>query len=292
MIDYRNVIKNRELRIRLINLLRFIPDEPYIKMVYYVKTGKKLNLDNPKGFNEKLNWLKIHDIHPEYTELVDKYAVRSVVKSELGDDHIFPLLGIWPDFSSIDFNNLPKQFVLKCTHDSGSIRVIRDKGDIDYYQLKKFFDNRLKLNPYYLSREYPYKNVKPKIIAEELMLDTNGNLPTDYKFFCFDGQPKLVLVAKDREKEATISFYDMDFNPLNLYHTHKRGNACDEKPVMFNEMKKIAKKLSQGMKFVRLDFYELNDNVYFGEYTFFPGGGFYLFYPEEWEQRLGDLIIL
>ena len=169
--DYKRIFKNRELRLKLINCLRFIPAEPYLKLVYRIKSGKKLNLKNPVTFCDKQNWLKLHEIHPEYTELVDKIGVREYIKEILGEEYLFPIYGSWEHFNQIDFDKLPPKFVLKCNHDSGSVKVITDKSKIDKDELEKFFEDRLKVNPYVFGREYPYKNVKPRIIAERYMYE-------------------------------------------------------------------------------------------------------------------------
>lgn len=288
MIDYRKIIWHREFRLKLISLLRFIPDKPYLKMVYRIKTSRKLNLDKPVGFNEKENWLKLHEQHPEYTDLVDKVKVRDVVEKKLGPGYFFPLLGTWRHFRDIDFDALPNQFVLKCNHDSGSVKIIKDKTKINRKELENFFEKRLSENSFVNGREYPYKNVKPCILAEKLM----GGDINDYKFFCFDGKPTIMFVATERATGDTkFDFFDMDFNHLDIVNIHPQSDKGDiSKPKCFEEMKNIAAKCSIGMKFVRIDLYEIDGKVYFGEYTFFHGGGFWLFKPEHWEKDLGDLI--
>lgn len=290
MIDYKNVVKNREWRVKISNLLGFIPDRPYLKMVYYMKTGRRLNLDTPVGFNEKLNWLKINEIHPEYSKLVDKYEVRVDIREKLGEGYMFPLLGVWDSYEDINFNSLPTEFVLKCTHDSGSVKIVMNKEEINHEEYKKFFNGRLKVNSFHLGREYPYKDVKPRIIAEKLMEAKEGI--NDYKFFCFDGKPTIMFVATERASGDTkFDFYDMDFNHLDIVNIHPQSTKGGiTKPKCFDEMKDIAAKCSQGMKFVRIDLYEIDGKVYFGEYTFFHGGGFWLFKPDHWEKDLGDLI--
>lgn len=290
MIDYRKIVRSRELRIKISNFLSFVPDKPYLKMVYYMKTGKHLNLDNPVGFNEKQNWLKLHDIHPEYTKLVDKYEVRSVIKDLLGDGYMFPVLGVWDTYEDIDFASLPEQFVLKCTHDSQSVKIVADKNTINHKEFRKFYNGRLKINPFNMGREYPYKNVCPRIMAEKLMVADGGI--NDYKFFCFDGKPVIMFIATERALgDAKFDFFDMDFNHLDIVNIHPQSEKGGiEKPVCFEEMKQIAAKCSQGMKFVRIDLYEIDGKVYFGEYTFFHGGAFWPMKPDHWEKDLGDLI--
>lgn len=290
--NYKKIIPNTELRLKLIDQLSFIPAKPYLKMVYRIKTGKKLNIDNPVGFNEKMNWLKLYDVHPEYTRLADKLAVRDYITEKIGGEHLIPLLDHWKRFDDIDFDKLPNKFVLKCNHDSGSVKLIKDKNAIDKAKLKKFFETRLDLNLYNTGREYPYKNIKPCIIAEKYMESYDGRGIKDYKFFCFDGEPRIMFVATDRATDVKFDFFDMDFNHLDIVNIHPQSGKKIDKPALFEEMKKIAANLSQGMKFVRLDLYEINGQVYFGEFTFFHGGGFWLFHPEKWERTLGDWINL
>ncbi|MBO5357299.1 MAG: glycosyl transferase [Clostridia bacterium] len=290
--DYKKIFKSREFRLKLINCLRFIPNKPYLKMVYKVKTGKKLNLKNPKGFCEKLNWLKINKIHPEYTDLVDKIKVREYITEKLGEDICFPVYGQWERYEDIDFEKLPNEFVLKCNHDSGSVKIIKDKSTIDHKELSKFFKARLKINPYAIGREYPYKNVKPMIMAEKFMTPEGESDINDYKFFCFNGKPEIMFIATERSIDCKFDFFDMEFNHLDIENIHPMSDKNIEKPALFDEMKKIAAKLSEGMESVRIDLYQINGKVYFGEFTFFHGGGFWPFTPEVWEEKLGDLIDL
>lgn len=292
MLDYKKLIKNRELRLQLIKLLSFVPSAPYLKMVYRIKTGEKLHLKNPVGFNEKLNWLKLNHIHPEYTQLVDKLAVRDYIREKIGEDYLFPLLGSWNSFDDIDFDALPDKFVLKCNHDSGSVKLITDKSKMDKAALKAFFERRLAMNAYCLGREYPYKDVPPKMMAEAFMEAPDGGGINDYKFFCFQGKPKLLFVATDRATDVRFDFFDMDFQHLDIVNIHEQSGKEIQKPSCFEEMKSLAETLSQGMEFVRIDLYEIGGRVYFGEFTFFHGGGFYLFHPAHWEKDLGDLLPL
>ena len=288
----------RNMRGKLMDLFRFLPDEPYVKLFYFSVSGKWLDLKNPKGFNEKQNWLKLHDRHPEYTDLVDKYAVRAHIDSVLGEGHLFPLLGKWEHFDEIDFSALPESFVLKCNHDSGSTKIIRSKSTLtedEKSKMRSFFEKRLRYNFFYAGREYPCKDIKKNyILAEQLMEDAEhpGKSVEDYKFFCFDGVPKVMFIATDRSTDCRFDFFDMDFNHLDIENLHPHADKPIPKPELFEEMKEVAAKLSQGMKFVRIDLYQLNGKVYFGEYTFFHGGAFAPFKPDEWERRLGDWINL
>ncbi len=296
MIDFRKIF-SRSVRGKIMYGLSFLPDKLYLRIFYFFTTGKMINFRNPKGFNEKLQWLKVNDRHPEYSKLVDKLAVREHIKKELGEEYLFPLLGSWEHFDDIDFSKLPNQFVLKCNHDSGSTKIIKDKTKLTEEELREYkavFEKRLKADFSYAGREYPYRGIKPRIIAEELMTDEKDPTKSveDYKFFCFDGVPKIMFVATDRSEDCKFDFFDMDFNHLDIVNIHPNTAKPIEKPEKFEEMKEIAAKLSKGIKHVRIDLYEINGRIYFGEYTFFHGGGFQLFNPPEWERRLGDWIKL
>ncbi len=275
--------------------LSWMPDKLYLKIFYFVTTGRLLNFKNPVSFTEKQQWLKVNDRHPEYTQLVDKLAVREHIKEVWGEEHLFPLLGKWENFDDIDFDSLPEQFVLKCNHDSGSTNVIKSKSELTPEKLKEMrelYNRRLSRNYYYAGREYPYNGIKPYIIAEQLMKDEKAPEKSieDYKFFCFGGEPKIMFVATDRAIDVKFDFFDMDFNHLDLVNIHPQSGKVIPKPEKFEEMKEVAAMLSKGMRFVRIDLYELNGQLYFGEYTFFHGGGFRRCEPEEWELRMGDWI--
>lgn len=288
----------RNIRGKMMYFLSFLPDELYIKIFYFCVSGKWMNLKNPRGFNEKQNWLKLHDKHPEYTDLVDKYVVRSHIDKILGEGHTFPLLGKWKKFEDIDFEMLPDSFVLKCNHDSGSVKVIRNKYDISEQKMKElsdFYNGRLEKNFFYAGREYPCKDIKNHyILAEPYMIDESKPEKSieDYKFFCFNGKPKVMFVASNRYTDCRFDFFDMQFNHLDIQNLHPNADAPIEKPALFEEMKSVAAKLSKGIKFVRIDLYQLNGKIYFGEYTFFHGGAFAPFKPDKWERRLGDWIVL
>lgn len=296
MVDLRKFV-NRKTRSKIMYALSFLPDKLYLRIFYFFTTGKMIHFNNPIGYCEKLQWLKINDYHPEYSALVDKLSVRDYIAQTLGEEYLFPLLGHWKNFDEIDFSTLPKKFVLKCNHDSGSMVAIKNKDLLsqnDMLQLKQHFSEKLSHDPFYADREYPYKGLPRFIMAEQLMVDEVNPEKSieDYKFFCFNGEPKIMFVATDRGTDCKFDFFDMDFNHLDIYNIHPNADKPIEKPVKFEEMKEIAAKLSQGMRHVRIDLYELNGKIYFGEYTFFHGGGFQLFHPEEWEQKLGDWINL
>lgn len=296
MIDLRKVI-SRNVRNAVKHSLSVLPDKLYLRIYYFATTGRMIHFKNPKGFNEKLQWIKIYDRHPEHSKLVDKLAVREHIKEVWGEEHLFPLLGYWKSFEDIDFSQLPNQFVLKCNHDSGSTKVIRDKAALtqeDMDALRKHFARRLKHDFFYAGREYPYKGLDRYIMAEQLMVDEVNPEKSieDYKFYCFNGVPKLMFVVSERSADCRIDFFDMEFNHQKIYQSHPNSDKMIERPKLFEEMKRVAAKLSQGLRHVRIDLYELNGKLFFGEYTFFDGGGFQLIHPEKWELKLGDWIDL
>ncbi len=274
-------------------VVRSIPDTVYLKYMYRKVMGKKLDLKNPRTFNEKLQWLKLHDRNPEYTKMVDKYEVRQYVKEKIGEEYLIPLVcGPWDKFEDIDFSRLPKQFVLKCTHDSGSVAICRDKKEFDIKAVRKKFNRALKGNFFYGGREWPYKNVKPRIIAEKYISETGGGEINDYKLHCFNGEVKFILVCTDRTENEKKVFYDSQWNKLPLKRPNMSSDIDIPRPRMLEEMIKIAIVFSKGIPFLRVDLYEIYGKLYFGELTFFPAGGFESFEPEEWDGRMGEWLRL
>ena len=275
---------------------RYLSDERLIRWKYYLNFRKKLSLDNPQTFNEKLQWLKLNNQHEDYTQMVDKYEAKKHIASILGNDYIIPTIGVYDSFDDVDFKSLPQQFVLKCTHNSGGVIVCRDKNKLDVKKAKHKFDKWLGVNPFWKNREYPYKNIKPRIIAEQYMTNDDSSPElTDYKFFCFDGYVDCVMVCLDRHLNDTkFYFFNKDWELLRL---NIRGKKAPEgftipKPKTMDEMFAIASKLSMGMKFVRIDLYEIRGHVYFGEYTFFPDSGLDPNLLPETDRYFGDLIKL
>ena len=272
-----------------------LSDERFLKLAYKINLKKQLNLEHPVTFNEKLQWLKLYDRKPEYITMVDKYAVKQYVAERIGEEYIIPTLGVWDKFEDIDFDSLPNQFVLKCTHDSGGLVICRDKSNFDIQAAKKKITKCLKQNYYYAHREWPYKNVKHQIIAEVYMEDSVTAELRDYKFFCFNGEPRMLFVATERQKEGEevkFDFFDMEYNHLDVRNGHPNASVPPAKPSQFELMKKLAAVLSHGIPHVRVDFYEVDGKVYFGEMTFFHFSGFVPFEPEEWDVRLGEWISL
>lgn len=271
-----------------------MPDERYLKLKYKNVFGRDLDLENPKTFNEKLQWLKLYNRKPEYTMMVDKYKVREYIAQTLREEYLIPLLGVWDDPDEIDFDALPDQFVLKCNHNSGlGMCICKDKSKLDIPKVKAELRKGLKQDYYLMGREWPYKDVPRKIIAEKYMVDdSNCGELTDYKFFCFNGVPKFMYISNDNSENATTDFFDMEFNRLDMRMKDPNSNVIPPKPHLFNEMKAIAEKLSQGIPFVRVDLYVIGGSIYFGELTFFHNAGFCSIHPEHWEKTLGDWIKL
>ena len=274
-------------------IAHFFPDKLYLKIKYRLAMKKKLNLKTPQTFNEKIQWLKLYDRNPEYTKMVDKYEVRKYIAETIGEEYLIPLLGVWDKFDDIDFAKLPEQFVLKCTHDSGGLVVCKDKSQFDINEARKKINKCLKRNYFWQSREWPYKNVKPRIIAEQYMVDESGTELKDYKLFCFDGQPKALFIATDRQIDDTkFDFYDMEFNHLPFTNGHPNAIKDIKRPQGLDDMAELARKLSSGMRQVRIDFYDINGKVYFGEITFSHWSGMVPFEPEEWDYKWGKMIKL
>lgn len=283
-------------------LTRFIPDKTYLKIVYWIRIGKRLNLDDPQTFNEKLQWLKLYDRKPIYTTMVDKHEVKKYVAERIGEQYIIPTLGVWNHFDEIDFSSLPRQFVLKCTHDSGGLVIVKDKDKLDKNAARGKIEKALKRNFYWKGREWPYKDVRPRIIAEQYLEGEPNNKDNaaspsdlrDYKLFSFDGEVKALYIATERgwSGETKFDFFDADFNHLPFANGHPNAALPPSAPKSFATMKTIAEKLSKGIPQVRVDFYEVNSKVYFGEITFSHMSGLAPFVPDEWDKIFGDWIHL
>ena len=252
------------------------PDRLYLKLRYRVELGRKLNLDSPKRFSEKLQWLKLYNRKPEYSTMVDKFAVKNYVSNIIGDEHIIPTLGVWNKPEDIDWDSLPLQFVLKTTHGGGGSGVIicNDKNCVNRKEVIKRLKKSMKADIYGTFREWPYKNVPKRVIAEQYISDGDGQL-RDYKFYCFNGEPKIMLMASNRYSTHNFDYFDMDFQhlPIESLFGKPLGDKA-VKPKLFDEMKRIASLLSKGIPHVRVDLYCANDSVYFGELTFFDSSGF------------------
>ena len=273
------------------HLLKFLPDKLYISLKYFLVFHKSIDLKNPKTFNEKLNWLKLYDRKDKYITMVDKYLAKNYIAKIVGEKYIIPTLGVYDKFDDIDFDSLPNQFVLKTNHDCGGVVICRDKSKFNIKEARKFLNKHLKSNYYFDNREWPYKNIKRKILVEKYMEDSKSKDLKDYKFFCFDGDVKYMFVAIDRGSHKTkFNFYDMDFNLQNIKQHYPNDKHNIDKPINFNIMKELASKLSKGIPHLRVDFYEINGKVYVGELTFSHFGGFVPFEPNEWDLKLGSFI--
>ena len=278
------------------HLLDWMDDEQYLKLAFRAKMGYPLNLENPRTFSEKIQWLKLYDRKPLYTQLVDKYAVRQYIAEKIGAEYLIPLVGgPWNSAGEIDFDALPEQFVLKCNHDSGGLVVCRDKSSLDREAVKQKLDQHLKANYYMSSREWPYKDVKPCIIAEKYMVDESGVELKDYKWYCFNGTPRFLLITTDRA-EADVptkyTYFDMDYHVLPFYNSGPHADKPIPKPETFDQMKRLAEILSAEMAHLRVDLYDINGKVYFGELTFYDSSGMAKFDPPEWDEIIGSWLEL
>ena len=270
-------------------------DSALLKARYFQVFHRPLDLKHPQTFNEKIQWMKVYDRNPRYTVLSDKYAVKEVVAGIIGPEHVIPTLGVWDHFDQIDFQTLPEQFVLKCTHDSGGLVICRDRKELDLEAARAKIEASLKTNFYYHSREWQYKDIPPRIIAEPYMQDGDSRELKDYKFYCFDGEPAFLYVSEGLENHQTarISFLNLDWTRAPYLRSDYAGfETLPPKPARFDEMVRMARQLAQGFRFVRVDLYEINGNVYFGEMTFTPTGGFVPFSPDEADAEIGKLLRL
>lgn len=283
----------RNILIRLVRRLqKLFKEEFYLKILFRLKLGKKLDLQNPKTFNEKLQWLKLNYRRPEQTKLVDRYEAKRYVGEAIGNERIIPTYGIWNTFDEVDFNVLPNQFVLKTTPDSGGVVVYKDKRKFDGNAAKIKLNMYLERNYYDANLEWAYKNVKPRVIAEEFMTDGTAGELNDYKFLCFNGKPELLFINIKDSQDVKRNFYDMRFNHLDITQNHEQSRKRIEKPEGLQKMVNFAQILSEGFPHVRVDFYNINGKIYFGEFTFYHDAGFVPFYPEKWRYKLGEFIPL
>lgn len=267
-------------------------DEIYLKLLFPLMVGYKLNLNDPRTYNEKLQWLKIYYRKPIMTQIVDKYEAKEYARKIIGDKHIIESYGVWDSFDQIDFDSLPDKFVLKTTHDQGGVVIVTNKNTFDKKAAKKKIERHLKFEHYYLTREWPYKNVKPRVMAEALLVNDKVGDLYDYKFYCFHGEPKVMFITGGRKGNTTYQeFYDMEFNSLNIRRPgFTQSSKYLQKPKSWGLMQELAKSLSIGFPHVRVDFYDVDGKVYLGELTFFTGGGMKPFYPHSWDSTFGDWI--
>ncbi len=277
-------------------LLNWLGDEPYLKLLFRCQMGFRLNLEEPRTFSEKLQWLKLHDRDPRYCRMVDKFDAKAYVSQRIGPSCIVPTYGVWDRFEDIDFDALPNAFVLKCTHDSGGLVICRDKAALDRDAARQKIRRSLKRNYYYPGREWPYKDLKPRIIAEALLAEdaAPGSL-VDYKFYCFHGEPRFLYISQGLENHdtAAISFLTLDWQFAPFARSDYRPFAAlPPKPKTYETMLSMARELSRGIPFLRVDLYEVDGQVYFSELTFFPNSGMVPLEPPQADRELGDLLTL
>lgn len=270
-----------------------LSDEEYLSQFYKIMFGKRLNLSEPKTFNEKMQWLKLYNRNPSYTVMVDKHLSKRLVSRIIGDNYVAKEYGCWDSFDEIDFANLPNSFVLKTTHGCGTILICKNKCSCDYLSYRDTFQQSLEDNFYYHLREWPYKDVEPKIIAEEYLSDGQNSILPVYKFFCFNGAPYLVqVIQNDKQYNESIDYMDMKWNRLKLKQNFPNSKVLLPKPECFEKMKEVCTKLTKGIPFVRCDLYAIGTKIYFSEFTFFSDAGFEPFHPKKWDLILGEKIIL
>ncbi len=301
MSKFQKIIKfllNRDYRFLVLSARGYFnhwPDEKFIKHKFKAVFGYDLNLDTPQTFSEKLQWLKLHDHNPLYTTMADKYTVKKWVADKIGEQYIIPTLGVWKHFDEIDFSKLSNQFVLKTTHDSGGVVICRSKETFNKKTARKKLEKSLTHNYYLHGREWPYKNVSPRIIAEPFLTDNTHADLADYKFFCFNGIPTYCQVITDRSTEEKVDFFDMDWQHLpftGLTKPFPHATQEPSQPINFDRMKQFCQQLAKDIPFVRVDFYEVRGKMYFGEMTFFPASGFGEFTPKEWNTKIGNLLLI
>ena len=288
-----NYIKNpRKIMLYIMNknyfnMFNFLNDKKYLEIQY-----KLMMKENPQTFDEKSQWLKLYDRKQEYTQMTDKYEVKKYISQKIGNEYTIPTIGIYDKFEDINFEKLPDQFVIKCTHDSGGVVICKDKKELDIKKAEKKIKKSMKKNYYYFSREWSYKNIKPRIIIEKYIVDESKTQLKDYKFYCFNGKVKMILVCTDRFTDFKETFFDENWNKLNLTEGGNKSEEKIEKPINFNKMKELSEKLSKNIPFVRVDLYSVKDKIFFGEFTFYSSAGYEKFTPKEYNKKLGDMIIL
>ncbi len=293
---FLKLIKTPEKLIRPLasnGLINWMSDETYIKLVFRASFGYELDLNNPKTFSEKLQWLKLYNRQPEYTNLVDKYRVRQYISEKIGEKYLVPLLNVWNSVEEIEFDSLPNQFVLKCNHDQGSVVICKDKSNFNIDRAKQKLARKLKRNHYWSIREWPYKNIQPCIIGERYIQDDGKDELSDYKVLCFNGEPMLIEVHKGRfEGGHTQDFYDVNWNKTMFNQPGiPMSDEILDKPVFINEMLKLSRKLSAGMPHVRVDWYYADGHLFFSELTFYDGSGFEPFEGKQ-DAEIGSWLIL
>ena len=283
---------NKTLR----KILKLLPDKPFLQLFFLKNKKRFINFKAPKTFSEKIQWLKVYDRKPLYTKIADKYAVRDYVRELFGEEYLIPVYGVYNSFSEIDVDKLPDRFVIKCTHDSGSVVVCRDKQNFDIERARQKIEAGMKRNAYDYAREWQYKNIPPRIIVEKYLEEDNGETIRDYKFFCFNGEPQFHSVSQGLEDHSTarVSFYDFEGKKMPFWRSDYTPFEVDHLPRHRDEMIVLARKAAQAVEspFIRVDFYEIGGKIYFSEFTLHPCSGVIPLQPEQWDLTLGEWLTL
>lgn len=272
----------------------WMPDPLYLRLLFRLRLGYRLNLSSPRSFNEKIQWLKLYDRRPEYRQYVDKYAVRDHIRKVVGEEYLIPLLGVWDSVEDIDFALLPNQFVLKTTHDSGGVVICRDKSVFDISAAKQKLNRHMKNDFFNFGREWAYKGIKPRVIAEQLLQHNYGGLPEDFKLMCFNGTVRCSFVCSDRGSNSglKVTFYDREWKKLPFIRHYPESPVAIAKPYRYDLMIELSERLARDMPFCRVDCYEVDGKVYIGEMTLYPGCGFEEFDPQQWDNNIGSWLVL
>ncbi|MFD2131650.1 ATP-grasp fold amidoligase family protein [Pseudogracilibacillus auburnensis] len=276
-------------------VFNWLPDKYYLKLLYWGETGKKLNLVNPQTYNEKLQWLKLYNRKPEYTKYVDKYAVRSYIAEIIGDEYLIPLIGVYNSIDEIDWNSLPEKFVLKCTHGSSANIICTNKKELNIKDVKGKLNKWMKKNWYWFGREWPYKQVRPRIICEKFIEQNDGDELRDYRFFCFNGEPKFITVdfSITNKKKTRRNLYDLEWNLMDEEISYPKELGIKvKKPEKLCEMINLSKKLSANIPHLRVDFYYIKEKIIFGEMTFFHQSGMGQIRPTKFDNQIGEWLKL
>lgn len=295
-LDKRRILHSCNLRDSVYECLKLVDDEIFVRALFQSSLGYELNLANPKTMCEKIQWLKLYNRNPEYIRMVDKYEVKKYIKEKIGEEYIIPLYGVWDSFEEIEFDKLPNQFVLKCTHDSGTFVVVKDKSSLDMENAKVILEKGLRKNYFYENREWPYKNVQPRIIAEKYIDSLGKPESIEYKISCFDGKVGFLTIcggiAHAEYEKRTNDHYDVNFNHMPWWTNYKNAKIPPEKPKQWDKLIELSEILSKDIPYVRVDFYVIDGEIFFGEFTFFTWSGIMKFNPPEWDNILGNYIKL
>ncbi|WP_162011067.1 ATP-grasp fold amidoligase family protein [Streptococcus sp. S784/96/1] len=296
MIDkLKKFILDKNYRFRVmahLGMCKYLSDEAYLKKMFEARQGYPLSLEAPQTFNEKLQWLKLHDRKPIYTNYVDKYEAKKIVANKIGEKYIIPTIAVWNTVDEIDFDRLPNRFVLKCTHDSSGVIICKDKSTLDIEKAKVILSKCMKRNYYWQGREWPYRDVVPRIIAEEYMEDIETRELRDYKVYVFNGQAKFMMLNSSRGVDTRADYFDREGNWLDFIWGYSHAEMRPILPKNFKKMLSFSEILAKDLLHLRVDFYEVNGELYFGELTFYDGSGFDKIEPISWDMKFGEWLTL